>query len=138
MYFRHLPRRLGALTLAAFFIIGPMPKSHALELVMFRQAFCEACSLWDKEVGQVYAKTPAGRQAPIRSIDIHAERPGELARIGPVVYTPTFVLVDGNQEIGRIVGYGGEDFFWGLLDQLLERLPDPELSAGLQPAQLRE
>ena len=138
MHIRHLPRRLGALMLAGFFIIGPMPKSHALELVMFRQAFCEACSLWDKEVGQVYAKTQSGRKAPIRNIDIHAERPGELARIGPVIYTPTFVLVDGGQEIGRIVGYGGEDFFWGLLDQLIERLPDPELSAGLQPVQLRE
>jgi len=134
----HLSQRLGALTLAVFITLGPMPKANALELVMFRQAFCEACTLWDKEIGQVYGKTKRGQQAPIRNIDIHAERPQEFARIGAVVYTPTFVLVDDGQEIGRIVGYGGEDFFWGLLDQLLERLPDPAVSASLEPLQLHE
>lgn len=138
MHIRHLPRRLGAFTLAVILILGPMPKGYALKLVMFRQAFCEACSLWDKEVGQLYSKTQQGLQAPIRNVDIHAEPPGELARIGPVVYTPTFVLVDSGREIGRIVGYGGEDFFWGLLDQLLERLPDPEVSASLKSTQLHE
>jgi hypothetical protein len=129
---------LGALTLAVFIFLGPIPNAHALELVMFRQAFCEACMLWDKEVGQVYGKTRQGQQAPIRNVDIHAKRPQGLAGIRPVIYTPTFVLVDEDQEIGRIVGYGGEDFFWGLLDQLLERLPDPAVSASLEPAQLRE
>jgi len=137
MNLRHLPRRLSALTLAVFVILGPMPNSYALELVMFRQAYCDACALWDKEVGQVYGKTRQGQQAPIRNVDIHAERPHEFAQVGPVVYTPTFVLVDEGQEIGRIVGYGGEDFFWGLLDQLLERLPDPAVSASLEPVQMR-
>jgi hypothetical protein len=138
MYLRHLTWRVGALTLAIFLFLGPMPKTYALELVMFRQDFCEACTLWDKEVGQVYGKTRQGQQAPIRDIDIHAERPGEFAGIGPVVYTPTFVLVDEGKEIGRIVGYGGEDFFWSLLDQLLERLPDPAMSPKLEPVRMRD
>jgi len=138
MNFRHFYLRLGALTLAAMFLLAPMPKVHALELVMFRQAYCEACILWDQEVGVVYAKTSQGREAPIRSIDIHGKRPGELERIKAVVYTPTFVLLDQGREIGRIVGYGGEDFFWGLLDELLGQLPDPELRAELEPADQRE
>ncbi|MBL3206218.1 thioredoxin family protein, partial [Klebsiella pneumoniae] len=38
-------------------------------------------------------------------------------------YTPTFILVDGGREIGRIEGYPGADFFWGLLERLAQRLP---------------
>lgn len=124
--------------LALVLILGPASEGCALELVMFRQALCDACTLWDKEVGQVYPKTRQGQQAPIRNVDIHDDRPGELADIGPVVYTPTFVLVEDGRELGRIIGYGGEDFFWGLLDQMLDRLPDPALRASLQRTQMRE
>ena len=63
--------------------------------------------------------------APLRRVDIHATRPRDLEAIGGVVYTPTFVLFDGCREVGRIVGYPGEDFFWGLLDGLLAGLADP-------------
>ena len=41
-----------------------------------------------------------------------------------VLYTPTFILVEGGQEIGRIEGYPGEDFFWGLLKMMLEAKTD--------------
>lgn len=43
----------------------------------------------------------------------------------PVIYTPTFVLVEHDSEIGRIEGYPGEDFFWSLLERLLLQLPLP-------------
>ena len=42
-----------------------------------------------------------------------------LAR--PVVYSPTFVLVVEGSEVGRLEGYAGEDFFWGLLGMMLDR-----------------
>lgn len=38
-------------------------------------------------------------------------------------YTPTFVLIDGGREVGRIEGYPGEAFFWGLLEKLARDLP---------------
>ena len=37
----------------------------------------------------------------------------------PVVLTPTFVLMEDGAEAGRIEGYPGEDFFWGLLGQMI-------------------
>jgi hypothetical protein len=40
-----------------------------------------------------------------------------------VIYTPTFVLADGNREIARIEGYPGDDFFWTLLERMLGQLP---------------
>ena len=42
------------------------------------------------------------------------------AEIGPrPVFTPTFILVADGREAGRIEGYPGEDFFWGLLAKML-------------------
>lgn len=38
------------------------------------------------------------------------------------MYTPTFILLEDGQEVGRIEGYPGEGFFWGLLGKMLEKL----------------
>lgn len=90
---------------------------------MFRQALCEWCKVWDDEVGIVYEKTREGKIAPVRDVDIHDQRPRDLTGIKPVIYTPTFVVLHNGMEIGRILGYPGEDHFWGLLSQILEKLP---------------
>ena len=48
-----------------------------------------------------------------------------------------FVLVDNGREFGRIRGYPGDTFFWGLLANLIERLdrgepapPEPQRGAA--------
>ena len=97
--------------------------SSAGELVMFESASCEWCEVWKEQIGGVYAKTAEGKQAPLRRVDIANQRPSDLKFIRNVVYTPTFVLVDNGQELGRIVGYPGEDFFWGYLGKMLGKLP---------------
>ncbi len=48
-----------------------------------------------------------------------------------MLFTPTFVLFDDGREIGRIEGYPGEDFFWGLLQNLV---PEPKPAAAKEPA----
>jgi hypothetical protein len=90
---------------------------------MFEQPGCEWCEAWDEQIGDIYHKTREGEVAPLRRINIHDRLPHDLAFISGLVYTPTFVLVHDGREIGRIQGYPGEDFFWGLLQQLLGRLP---------------
>lgn len=94
----------------------------AVELVMFEQAACEWCDVWNEQVGIVYSKTTEGRRAPLRRLSIHDELPVDVNIKQPVIYTPTFVLVEMGVEVGRISGYPGEDFFWGMLDQLLKTL----------------
>ena len=112
--------------LLAFLLVLVVSRgAEAAELVMFESADCPWCAAWDRELGEIYPKTEEARRAPLRRVDIHATRPNDLEVIGGVVYTPTFVLFDGCRELGRIVGYPGEDFFWGLLDQLLAGLADP-------------
>ena len=41
-----------------------------------------------------------------------------------VTFTPTFILVENGQEIARLEGYPGEDFFWGLLGMMLKAKTD--------------
>ena len=99
-------------------------RAPAAELVVVEQAGCEWCEAWDAEIGIVYSKTVEGRIAPLRRVDIHDPLPHNLQFIRGLVFTPTFVLVDGGREIGRISGYPGEDFFWGLLQRLIEKMGD--------------
>lgn len=106
---------------------------RAGELVMFDEPGCIWCARWTEEIGPIYSKTAEGKLAPLRRMDIRAPRPDDLKAIKPVRFTPTFVLVHDGQEIGRIEGYPGEDFFWGLLGKMLRDLPQDDL-----PWQARE
>ena len=112
----------GALALALL-LAALGERAQAAELVMFETLGCPWCMAWDKEVGVIYHKTAEGRIAPLRRLDIGDPRPPELAALPGIMYTPTFVLMDGRREVGRILGYPGEDHFWGLLDELLQRVP---------------
>jgi len=98
--------------------------AKAAELVMFEKAGCPWCKRWDAEIGPIYPKTDEARCAPLRRVDIHTPRPADLRDVKPVVFTPTFVVVDHGHEVGRIVGYAGEDFFWPLLSEQLEKLSE--------------
>ena len=47
-----------------------------------------------------------------------------------LTFTPTFAVVENGWEVGRIRGYPGDDFFWGLLGQILARLAPGEVVSG--------
>jgi len=90
---------------------------------MFERQGCPWCRAWDREVGPVYPKTPEGQRAPLRRVDVEAERPADLRQVADIRATPTFVVMEGGRETGRILGYPGDDMFWGLLDQIIAKLP---------------
>ena len=119
-----------AVALASTLLVNlPGRADGRIELVMFESAGCEWCVLWREEIAPVYPKTAEGKIAPLRVVSVHAPRPRDLEDIDGIVYTPTFVLWDGAREIGRIVGYGGEIQFWGLLDALLKELKTRKATA---------
>ena len=85
------------------------------------------CARWEAEVGPFYADNRTGRQAPLKRYDLYKDPlPDDLELKGRVRYTPTFVLVDNNREVGRIMGYPGKAAFWKLLDNLLSRIETEE------------
>jgi hypothetical protein len=130
--YRRLIEPMAPVALALILLLAVVPGgapggarggAQAAELVMFEAPGCTWCEAWDEEVGVVYVKTEEGRAAPLRRVDIDDPRPPDLEALQGVVYTPTFVLLDAGREVGRILGYPGEGFFWSLLDELLERVP---------------
>ena len=110
------------------------PATHAAELVMFEQKGCVWCQKFDREIAPAYDKTVEGKRAPLRRLDIAQSVPLDLGFIRRERFTPVFVLVDEGREIGRIRGYPGDTFFWGLLANLIERLDRGE-SAPSPPAE---
>lgn len=104
------------------FCLAAFPVS-AGELVMFETASCPWCLRWHAEIGPVYPNTPESKCAPLRLVDLEAERPDDLKDIHGIKFTPTFVVMNDGHEVGRLVGYPGEDFFWPLLADQLLKLP---------------
>jgi hypothetical protein len=123
-------RRIGEF-FAAVVIAGAMViafacnSAGAAELVLFEQAGCPWCAVFDREIAPIYGKTAEGRRAPLRRVDITRPLATDLAFIEVERLTPLFVLIDQGREIGRIRGYPGEDHFWGLLDVLIGKLDSP-------------
>lgn len=124
-----LPRRpvfALVLTVLALPALISIKAVEAAELVMFETEGCVWCEAWDRDVGGIYHKTKAGRTAPLRRVEVREPRPADLGDVEGIVYTPTFVLMDDGREIGRITGYPGNEHFWGLLGELVNKLPpDP-------------
>lgn len=107
----------GTATFALLLISGA--SSNGAELVMFERVGCTWCARFDAEIAPIYPKTSESRTAPLRRIDLNRPLPADLAGIDPGAFTPTFVVVDDGREIGRIRGYPGDAFFFGLLDRIL-------------------
>ena len=99
-----------------------MSRVWAAEIVMFESSACTWCETWHDEVGVIYDKTPESRVLPLRRVDVDDDLPADLEHIGNVIFTPTFVILEGGVEIGRILGYPGEDFFWQLLGEIVKKV----------------
>lgn len=86
-------------------------------LLMAEEAGCYWCAKWNEEIAHIYPKTAEGRTAPLQRYDLHSEAP-DIDLEKRIHFTPTFILVSDGKEVGRIEGYPGEDFFWGLLTMM--------------------
>lgn len=103
----------------------PLSSAMSAELVMFESRTCHWCQRWHAEIGPVYPNTPEAQCAPLRRVDVDEPLPEDLNVVSPIVFTPTFVVVEDGREVARLVGYPGEDFFWPLLERELVKLPHP-------------
>ena len=128
--------RLACVVALLAALAGWSDRATAAELIMFDEAGCSWCRRWDKEVGQAYPRSEEGQRAPLRRFDISRSRNAGVGLAAPVTVTPTFVLVDGGVEVGRITGYPGADFFWGLLGGLVARLAPATTGEGARDAGL--
>lgn len=123
MFGRKLVKTFGLAALLAIFMSPVL--ARASELVMFERKSCIWCQRWDRDVGATYDKTQESKLLPLRRVDLDRRSTSDILLAGPVLFTPTFVIVDNGREIGRITGYMSEDSFWGLLGTYADKLRIP-------------
>lgn len=98
----------------------PFAAASETYLLMAEEVGCVWCARWNEDIAHIYPKTAEGQTAPLQRYDLHKDSPDIIFR-QKVRFTPTFILVEDGTEVGRIEGYPGEDFFWGLLEMMFER-----------------
>ncbi len=109
---------LTSLTLGLLWL--PVSALAETRLIMAEEQGCVWCERWNREIAEIYPKTAEGKAAPLVRYDLHGEEPDGVSFKNRVHFTPTFILVADGVEVGRIEGYPGEDFFWGLLSMMMD------------------
>lgn len=120
----------GVVLLASLFFAAATPMSFAAELLMLEREGCEWCQRWHAEIGPIYPKTEEATIAPLTLVNIDEPWPERLAGIRREVFTPTFVLVEDGVEVARIRGYTGDEFFWFLIGEMIDKLPQTDKPSG--------
>jgi thioredoxin-related protein len=122
--------RLETLVIASAVFAASLSMSRiaqAAEMVMFERAGCVWCQRWDREIAPIYDKTDEAKVLPLRRVDVDRDKPTDITLASPVIYTPTFIVIDKGREIGRIIGYTNDMSFWGLLGKYAAQfLPTPD------------
>ncbi len=95
-----------------------------VRLMMVEQDGCPWCERWKAEIGPIYPKTAEGRIAPLVKVMIHEPLEKGITLNSPPVYTPTFILLNDGQEVGRIEGYQSDEFFWWFMETMIKKLPE--------------
>lgn len=108
----------AALVLGLSVLVGAA--SAETRLVMVEEQGCVWCERWLADIGPIYPKTAEGKVAPLQRVDLADPLPKDINFKKSLRFTPTFVLVIDGEEVNRIEGYPGEDFFWGLLGMMLK------------------
>ena len=116
----NLVKKISFLFFLTLFLSGSL---KAAELIMVEQQGCYYCLEWKDQLGHIYPKTPEGKFAPLKTIDITEVDNIEGLKTD-VIFTPTFLLMENHKELGRLEGYSSEDFFWELLEVILEKETD--------------
>ncbi|MCW8842576.1 MAG: thioredoxin family protein [Rhodobacteraceae bacterium] len=109
---------LRSALLSVMLFCGSLLPAWAVELVIVEQAGCYSCRLWNEEIAPIYPKTEAGQFAPLRRAELR-HKPQDLTYARAINFTPTFLLIEDGQEVARLEGYPGEDFFWWHIEKML-------------------
>lgn len=111
----------GSFVFAASCLFADGTGARAAELVYFNSPACGVCERWDEEVGAIYDKTDESQHLALRPHSIHDDKPADLSFIKGVAFTPTFVVINEGREVGRIVGYISDYFFWEQVAGLIKK-----------------
>ena len=119
-------RRLLQIIMAGLFgvFLSTAHLNAEVRLMMVEAAGCPWCERWKAEIGPIYPKTSEGRIAPLITVMIGDPLDDAITLNSPPVYTPTFILLNDGQEVGRIEGYQSDEFFWWFVETMIKKLPE--------------
>ena len=116
--------RLGLVlvVLTAFLGAASAAAAQGFRLLMIEQDSCIYCRIFNRDMAPIYAVSAEGRAAPLIRADLRGPWPQGVTLASRPAVTPTFILIgpDG-VERDRLMGYPGEDFFWGYLARMFDR-----------------
>jgi len=130
IYVKKVYEMKSMLLAAILYFIASMTLAQSIKLLMFEQDGCYWCEIWDDEISEIYPKTLEGHVAPLHRINIHSKQSNEIILNSTPQFTPTFIIINNNKEVGRIEGYPGDDFFWALIDKILSKIPEYSQKKG--------
>lgn len=90
-----------------------------LQLVVLEVDGCVYCDVFRRQMLAAYKASKQGKKAPIRFVDINDPALGDIGLTQPVGMVPTFIMLENNQEIGRIPGLMGRQDFFRAIDYIL-------------------
>ncbi|WP_147180243.1 MULTISPECIES: transcriptional regulator [Alphaproteobacteria] len=99
-------------------------------MIVLEQPGCPWCKQFNEEIAPAWPNTPEGHVAPLRRVDITEPWPEDLAAVQRERFTPSFILMHGGKEIGRLRGYVGDQFFWFRIAELIAELPQQPIAAS--------
>ena len=106
------------LFLFIFLLMLPIKVSaNELKILMFDSNFCMFCEAWEQEIGIVFEKSDYAKYFQLMRRDRSKQDQINIDLKSTVIGTPTFVIINKNREIGRIVGYSGAEMFWWQLSE---------------------
>ena len=128
----NLVKKISFLFFLTLFLSGSL---KAAELIMVEQQGCYYCLEWKDQLGHIYPKTPEGKFAPLKTIDItEVDKIEGLKR--DVIFTPTFVSGSNTtlktKPLGKLsFGTGkGDDSKTALIADLFAIRKFPEAFCG--------
>ncbi len=98
---------------------APIPRNSELELIVMEAPGCNYCNVFRRDILPSYEVSERGKQLPVRFIDVNDVSKTGIELQSPIDILPTFVIVKGNRELGRIPGYMGQEDFFHSINYLL-------------------
>lgn len=95
--------------------------AQEFRLLMIEQAGCYYCRIFNRDIAPAYKLSDIGQEAPLFHADLRSSAPEGITLSSQPFVTPTFILIgpDG-QELERLTGFPGEDFFWPYIRDMID------------------
>lgn len=95
--------------------------AQELRLLMIEQAGCYYCRVFNRDIAPAYTLSDIGQKAPLIHADLRGPLPDGITLASTPFVTPTFILIgpDG-QEVERLTGFPGEEFFWPYIRDMID------------------